>query len=61
MEVGSSFVADTKPFELVQPYSCVMHHRRVARDYEAHPHRSEAMIKVAMVDLIRRLLTANRP
>lgn len=35
----------------------IMHHRRLARDYETHPHRSEAMIKVAMVDLISRRLT----
>jgi hypothetical protein len=26
-------------------------------DYETHPHRSEAMIKVAMVDLMSRRLT----
>lgn len=34
-----------------------MHHRRLARDYETHPYRSEATIKVAMVDLISRRLT----
>jgi transposase len=33
------------------------HHRRLARDYETHPHRSEAMIKLAMVDPISRRLT----
>lgn len=30
----------------------LMHHRRLARDYERHPHRSEAMIHLAMIDLI---------
>lgn len=31
--------------------------RRLARDYEAHPHRSEAMIYLAMIDLKSRRLT----
>ena len=34
-----------------------MHHRRLARDYETHPHRSEAMIHLAMIDLMSRRLT----
>jgi transposase len=38
-------------------FGWLMHHRRLARDYETHPHHSEAMIKVAMVDLISRRLT----
>jgi transposase len=35
----------------------LMHHRRLARDYETHPHRSEAMIHLAMIDLMARRLT----
>lgn len=35
-----------------------MNHRRLARDYEAHPHRSEAMIHLAMINLMTRRLTA---
>ncbi|WP_374196951.1 hypothetical protein [Streptomyces sp. ISL-100] len=35
----------------------LMHHRRLARAYETHPHRSEAMIKLAMIDLTSRRLT----
>lgn len=35
----------------------LMHHRRLARDYETHPHRSEAMIRLATIDLISRRLT----
>ncbi|MFD7731290.1 IS5 family transposase [Kitasatospora phosalacinea] len=35
----------------------LMHHRRLARDYEAHAHRSEAMIYVAMINLMTRRLT----
>ncbi len=35
----------------------LMHHRRLARDHETHPHRSEAIIHVAMIDLISRRLT----
>ncbi|ATZ29121.1 hypothetical protein SLAV_36780 [Streptomyces lavendulae subsp. lavendulae] len=34
-----------------------MKHRRLARDYETHPHRSEAMIRLAMFDLMSRRLT----
>ncbi|MEV0324775.1 IS5 family transposase [Streptomyces sp. NPDC050658] len=35
----------------------LMHHRRLARDYETHPHRSEAMVHLAMIDLMARRLT----
>ncbi|WP_405961409.1 IS5 family transposase [Streptomyces sp. NBC_00024] len=35
----------------------LMHHRRLARDYERHPHRSEAMIHLAVIDLMTRRLT----
>ncbi|KPI11521.1 hypothetical protein OK074_2853 [Actinobacteria bacterium OK074] len=35
----------------------LMHHRRLARDYERHPHRSEAMSHLAMIDLMARGLT----
>ncbi len=38
-------------------FDWLMHHRRLARDYETHPHRSEAMIRLAMMDLINRRLT----
>jgi transposase len=34
-----------------------MHHRCLARDYETHPHRSEAIIRLAMINLINRRLT----
>ncbi|MET7662732.1 IS5 family transposase [Streptomyces sp. NPDC005349] len=36
----------------------LMNHRRLARDYEAHPHRSEAIIHLAMINLMTRRLTA---
>ncbi|MFC9120543.1 transposase, partial [Streptomyces sp. NPDC057067] len=36
----------------------LMNHRRLARDYEAHPHRPEAMIHLAMINLMTRRLTA---
>ncbi|NEA56218.1 IS5 family transposase [Streptomyces sp. SID13666] len=35
----------------------LMQHRRLARDYEARPHRSEAMIHLAMISLMTRRLT----
>ena len=33
-------------------FGWLMHHRRLARDYETNPHRSEVMINIAMIDLI---------
>ncbi|MFD7836168.1 IS5 family transposase [Streptomyces sp. NPDC059761] len=36
----------------------LMNHRRLARDYETHPHRSEAMIHLAMINLTTRRITA---
>ncbi|GFE16875.1 hypothetical protein Sgleb_49220 [Streptomyces glebosus] len=38
-------------------FGWLMNHRRLARDYETHPHRSEAMINLAMIDLISKRLT----
>jgi transposase len=35
----------------------LMHHRRLARDYETHPHRSAAMIQLAAINLMTRRLT----
>nr|WP_282190103.1 transposase [Streptomyces sp. S1D4-11] len=39
-------------------FGWLMPHRRLARDYETHPHRSAAMIKLAMIDLISRRHTS---
>ncbi|WP_405552311.1 hypothetical protein [Streptomyces canus] len=33
-----------------------MHHRRLARDYERHPYRSEVMLHLAMIGLTARRL-----
>ncbi|MBO3749683.1 IS5 family transposase [Streptosporangiaceae bacterium NEAU-GS5] len=38
-------------------FGWLMFHRRLARDYEARPDRSEAMIHIAMIDLMSRRLT----
>lgn len=35
-----------------------MNHRRLARGYQLHPHRSEATVHLAMVNLMTRRLTA---
>lgn len=35
----------------------LMHRRRLARDYETHPHRSTAMIPLAAINLMTRRLT----
>ncbi|WP_101254326.1 IS5 family transposase [Streptomyces barkulensis] len=55
----------TKGFKVIprrwvveRTFGWLMHHRRLARDYETHAHRSEAMIHVAMIDLISRRLTS---
>lgn len=55
---------DQKGFKVIprrwvveRTFGWLMHRRRLARDYETHPHRSEAMIKVAMIDLMARRLT----
>ncbi len=36
----------------------LMDHGRLARDYEAKPHRSEVMVHLAMINLMTRRLTA---
>ncbi|MFF2573543.1 transposase [Streptomyces sp. NPDC058084] len=38
-------------------FGWLMHHRHLARDYEALPTRSEAMMNLAMIDLMSRRLT----
>nr|WP_246103375.1 transposase [Streptomyces piniterrae] len=38
-------------------FGWLAHHRRLARDYATHPRRSEAVIHIAMIDLISRRLT----
>lgn len=37
-------------------FGWLMHDRRPARDYETHPHRSEAVIHLAVIDLMARSL-----
>ncbi|MFD9502367.1 hypothetical protein [Streptomyces sp. NPDC060035] len=38
-------------------FGWLMRHRRLARDHETHPHRSEALINIAVIDLMNRRLT----
>ncbi|KUN59281.1 transposase [Streptomyces griseorubiginosus] len=51
------FAPISKRWTVERTYGGLMLHRRLARDYEAHPHRSEAMIHLAMTDLMARRLT----
>jgi transposase len=37
----------------------LMHHRRLAPDHETHPHRPEAMVHIAMINLMARRLTGD--
>ncbi|MET9648390.1 IS5 family transposase [Streptomyces syringium] len=48
---------DPRRWTIERTFGWFMHHRRLARDYETHPHRSEAMIHLAMIDLMTRRLT----
>ncbi|WSS24813.1 transposase [Streptomyces sp. NBC_01185] len=42
-------------------FGWLVHRRRLARDYETHPHRSEAMINMAMIDLMTADSRVNQP
>ena len=55
--VGFAFVAAVEPTESADPTGWLMQHRRLARDYETLPARSEAMVHVAMIGLMTRRLT----
>lgn len=46
-----------KGWAVERTYGWLMFHRRLARDYETLPARSEAMIHLAMTDLMARRLT----
>ncbi|WP_314249767.1 IS5 family transposase [Streptomyces sp. DSM 40907] len=48
------FTPIPKRWAVERTYGWLMLHRRPARDYETHPHRSEAMIHLAMTDLMAR-------
>ncbi|MEV0115313.1 IS5 family transposase [Streptomyces sp. NPDC050844] len=51
------FTPIPKRWAVEQTYGWLMLHRRLARDYETLPARSEAMINLAMTDLMARRLT----
>jgi transposase len=52
---GFAPIPKRRPVE--RTYGWLMLHRRLARDYETLPARSEAMIHLAMTDLMARRLT----
>jgi transposase len=51
------FVVQPRRWVVERTLGWLMNHRRLARDYEALPARSEAMIHVAMINLMTRRLT----
>ena len=51
------FTPIPKRWTVERTYGWLMLHRRLARDYETLPARSEAMIHIAMADLMARRLT----
>ncbi|MFE5406877.1 IS5 family transposase [Streptomyces sp. NPDC056580] len=52
------FTPVPKRWTVERTYGWLMLHRRLARDYETLPERSEAMIHLAMTDLMARRLTS---
>ncbi|MFD0212391.1 IS5 family transposase, partial [Streptomyces hirsutus] len=52
------FTPVPKRWVVERTYGWLMLHRRLARDYETRPDRSEAMIHIAMADLMARRLTS---
>ncbi|MGW4698363.1 IS5 family transposase, partial [Kitasatospora cineracea] len=51
------FLAQSRRWVVERPFDRLMHHRRPAPDHEALPARSEAMVHVAMTNLMTRRLT----
>ncbi|ROR46989.1 transposase [Kitasatospora cineracea] len=51
------FVVQPRRWVVERTFGWLMNHRRPARDYEALPARSEAMVHVAMISLMTRRLT----
>lgn len=51
------FTPIPKRWAVERTYGWLMLHRRLARDYETLPTRSEAVIHIAMTDLTARRLT----
>ncbi|RKE05004.1 transposase [Streptomyces sp. TLI_171] len=52
------FVVQPRRWVVERTFGWLMNHRRLARDYEALPARSEAMVHVAMINLMTRRLTS---
>ncbi|MFD0109314.1 transposase, partial [Streptomyces sp. NPDC127164] len=52
------FTPIPKRWVVERTYGWLMLHRRLARDYGTRPARSEAMIHIAMTDLVARRLTS---
>jgi transposase len=51
------FVVQPRRWVVERSFGWIMNHRRLARDYETLPARSEAMIHLAMIGLMTRRLT----
>ncbi|GJF27196.1 hypothetical protein SHO565_77600 [Streptomyces sp. HO565] len=52
-----TFTVQPRRWVIERTLGWLMHHRRLARDYETHPHRSAAMRRVAAIDLMSRRVT----
>ncbi|NUL04714.1 transposase, partial [Streptomyces lunaelactis] len=60
MPGAKGFTPIPKRWAVERTYGWLMLHRRLTRDYETHPHRSEAMIHLAMTDLMTRRLAGEK-
>lgn len=54
--VQEGFKVIPRRWVVERTFGWLMHHRCLARDYEALPHRSEAMVHLAMIDILSRRL-----
>lgn len=55
------FQVQPKRWAVERTFSWITAHRRLARDYEQHPARSETMIRWAMIGIMVRRLTRGHP
>ncbi|WP_344447220.1 transposase, partial [Kitasatospora nipponensis] len=55
------FQVQPKRWAVERTFSWLTAHRRLARDYESSPARSETMIRWAMIGIMVRRLTRGRP
>jgi transposase len=61
LEIVRKAPVQPKRWAVERTFSWITAHRRLARDYEQHPARSETMIRWAMIGIMVRRLTRGHP